>query len=75
MNIKEFVSRYHNHPVLFIGTGISLRYLNNSYTWDGILSKISYDLTGGNEFYLDLKSECSDGKKYKYNKIASCLRI
>lgn len=73
MNIKEFVSRYHNHPVLFIGTGISLRYLNNSYTWDGILSKISYDLTGGNEFYLDLKSECSDGKKYKYNKIASCL--
>ena len=48
LNIKEFVSRYHNHPVLFIGTGISLRYLNNSYTWDGILSKISYDLTGGN---------------------------
>lgn len=27
MNIQEFISNYHNHPVLFVGTGLSLRYL------------------------------------------------
>ncbi|MBC6005045.1 SIR2 family protein [Paeniclostridium sp. NSJ-45] len=73
MNIKEFVSKYNNHPVLFIGTGMSLRYLKDSYTWDGLLSKISYDLTEDENYYLDLKSECKEGKKYRYNKIASKL--
>lgn len=73
MNIKEFVSKYNNHPVLFIGTGISLRYLENSYTWDGLLSKIAYDLTEDETYYLDLKFECKEGKRYKYNKIASKL--
>lgn len=27
MNINDFISNYRNHPVLFVGTGISLRYL------------------------------------------------
>lgn len=27
MDIQEFVSKYKNHPVLFVGTGFSLRYL------------------------------------------------
>lgn len=31
MDIQEFISKYHNHPVLFVGTGLSLRYLKNSY--------------------------------------------
>jgi len=73
MNIREFVSRYRNHPVLFIGTGISLRYLKNSYTWDGLLRKISYELKGNNEFYLDLKSDCEEKGKYKFDRIASLL--
>lgn len=55
---NRIFSRYKNHPVLFIGTGMSLRYLNNSFTWDGLLSKISYELKGEHEFYLDLKSRC-----------------
>lgn len=39
MEIKEFFSAYTNHPVLFIGTGISLRYLETAYTWDNLLKK------------------------------------
>lgn len=73
MDIKDFIGQYQNHPVLFIGTGISLRYLNNSFTWDGLLSKIANDLTGNNEFYFDVKAECSDRGKYDYTKVARML--
>jgi hypothetical protein len=44
--------------VLFIGTGVSLRYLEASYTWDGLLKFISGELKGTPEYYLDLKSQC-----------------
>ncbi len=73
MDIGEFVSKYKNHPVLFIGTGISLRYLKNSYTWDGLLSRIANVLKEDNEFYLDLKSNCERNGKYKFDKIATLL--
>jgi len=73
MHITDFISNYKNHPVLFIGTGISLRYYQNSYTWDGLLSKISNDLKGTTEYYLDLKSGCQSDGRYKYEKIASLL--
>jgi len=73
MNISEYISNYKNHPILFVGTGISLRYLKNSYTWDGLLSKVSYDLTGNPEFYLDIKSRCQINGKYKFDKIGSEL--
>lgn len=65
MDIKEFISKYRNHPVLFVGTGVSLRYLDNSYTWDGLLKKIAYDLKGNVEFYLDIKSRCEIDGKYE----------
>jgi hypothetical protein len=54
MNIREFIGQYRNHPVLFIGAGVSLRYLNNSHTWDGLLKYIAFELKGNNEFYLDI---------------------
>lgn len=73
MDINEFIAKYKNHPVLFIGTGFSLRYLENSYTWDGLLSKIAFDLTGKDEYYLDLKASCEYNGKFKYNEIASKL--
>lgn len=73
MNIKEFVGNYRNHPVLFIGTGISLRYLEQSYTWDGLLNQIAFDIKEEEEFYLDIKSNCQDGDKYKYEKVATKL--
>lgn len=71
MNISEFIGQFRNHPVLFVGTGISLRYLENSYSWDDLLKKICFDLNGNNEFYYDVKSNhCCDGK-FKYDEIAS----
>ncbi|TCD16971.1 SIR2 family protein [Pedobacter psychrodurus] len=73
MNISEFISNYHNHPVLFIGTGISLRYLENSYTWDGLLAKISFDVKENDEFYLDVKSSCQENGRYRFDKIASII--
>jgi len=73
MNIKEFISNFKNHPVLFVGTGISLRYLTNSYTWDGLLKKIAFDLKGNSEYYLDLKSTCQEDGIYNFEKLASLL--
>ena len=71
MDIRTFIGQYRNHPVLFVGTGISLRYLNNSYTWDGLLKHIVVELTGNLEFYLDIKSQCQSEGRYDYSIIAS----
>ena len=71
MNINEFVSQYNNHPVLFVGTGISLRYLSNTYSWDNLLKKISIDLKGNNEYYLTVKHKYFEDGKYRYDKIAT----
>ena len=53
MNIQEFISNYHNHPVLFVGTGLSLRYLENSYSWDSLLQKVAKEFNPDSEYYLD----------------------
>jgi len=55
MDIFDFVGSYKNHPVLFIGSGFSLRYLKNSYNWQDLLKKIAIELTESDEYYLDLK--------------------
>lgn len=73
MNVKDFISGYKNHPVLFLGAGISLRYLKNSYTWDGLLRHISEELKGNSEYYLDIKSSCAVDGGYDYLRIASIL--
>ena len=70
MKIKEYIEGFKNHPVLFIGTGISLRYLENSFTWDSLLKHISYELTGNNEHYYDIKSKYETEGDYDYTKIA-----
>lgn len=73
MTIQEFISQYKNHPVLFIGTGISLRYLENSYTWDGLLSKIAFELSENTEYYYDIKAQCHNEGKFDFLKIAKIL--
>ena len=70
MNIKDFISNYKNHPILFIGTGLSLRYLKKSYTWDELLCHIGSKLKDNKEYYLDIKSSCAVGDKYDYSRIA-----
>lgn len=73
MNIEEFIGQYRNHPVLFVGAGISLRYLKNAFTWDGLLKHIAFELKGNNEFYLDIKAESRENGKYDYTKVATKL--
>ncbi|MBT0074521.1 SIR2 family protein [Vibrio alginolyticus] len=73
MNIREFISQYRNHPVLFVGAGLSLRYLNNAFTWDGLLKHIAFELKGNNEFYLDIKADSRENGKYDYTKVATKL--
>ena len=73
MNIADFISSYNNHPVLFIGTGFSLRYLENSYNWDSLLKKVSFDAFGNNEYYYDIKSQCTVGDKFDLTVVASLL--
>jgi hypothetical protein len=71
MNIKDYIANYKNHPILFVGTGISKRYLENSFTWDGLLKKIAFELNGDNEYYLDLKYKYRNGdSEYDYSQIA-----
>ena len=48
MLVQEFVEKFKTHPVLFIGTGISLRYLKKSYSWENLLKKIAVDLNENN---------------------------
>lgn len=75
MHISDFISSYRNHPVLFVGTGVSLRYLKESHTWDGLLKRIAFEFQGKKEYYLDLKSQCELDGKYDYTKIASKLEL
>lgn len=73
MKIDSFISKFNNHPILFVGTGLSLRYLKHSYTWDQLLQHISHELKGNHEYYLDLKSRHYENYKYDYAAIASDL--
>ena len=73
MIVNEFIGNYDNHPVLFVGTGISLRYLDNSFTWDQLLERISFDLFSNDEVYLDIKHNSKINGSFDYPKIASIL--
>lgn len=73
MNIREFVSGYKNHPILFVGAGLSLRYLTNSYTWENLLKRVMVDLTGNDEEFYTLKSQCLINSEYRYDSLASLI--
>lgn len=73
MHIKEFFSNYKNHPVLFIGTGISLRYLEKSFTWDGLLSHICKEIFNNEERYLDFKSSNVKNGDFDYPAIGKSI--
>lgn len=73
MDIKQFFADYKNHPVLFIGTGISLRYLNTSYTWDGLLRHVCQTAFGNAERYLDFKSSHETRGEFDYPKIGGSI--
>lgn len=70
MEIKDYIESLENYPVLFVGTGLSLRYGKNAYTWEGLLqssSKLIYD----NDFEYDQMYEMYKEEKTPLLKIAS----
>lgn len=75
MEIKDFISQYRNHPVLFVGTGVSLRYLENSFTWNGLLEHIAMECTGSKEAYFDIKAKSRIDGKYDFTLIANTLEV
>ncbi|MGC6342518.1 SIR2 family protein, partial [Bisgaard Taxon 45] len=70
MKINDFIKSYKNHPVFFIGTGFSLRYLENSFSWDDLLAHTSNKIDNTDEQYLELKVE---NQHKNFDKIASIL--
>lgn len=73
MDIEEFIANYKNHPVMFIGTGLSLRYLTNSYSWENLLKKIALEFNPNEEYYLDIKAKYMKGQYCAYEKVATDL--
>ena len=79
MYIDDFFKNIHNHPILFLGTGFSLRYLEISYTWEGLLQKIADDLfldpekPESNKHYLRLKRKCFVNDKLSFELVAQEL--
>ncbi|CAO98281.1 SIR2 family protein [Erwinia tasmaniensis] len=71
MNINDFVRNYKNHPVLFVGTGFSLRYLTESFSWDALLKRVVIDLRGNVEEYFDIRYRHQYDGKVNYEKVAS----
>lgn len=73
MNINKFVSNFKNHPILFIGSGLSMRYLEDSHSWDDLLGHISFEIYGDHEPYLDIKAKNIRNNEVDYSKVASEL--
>lgn len=73
MHITDFVKGFKNYPVLFIGTGLSLRYLEKSYSWDSLLAKIASEIEPNEEFYIDIKSDVNNNGTDDFPAIGSIL--
>lgn len=70
MNVKDYIKGYKNHPVLFVGTGICLRYINESFSWPNLLKRICDDFFGNEKMFLDIKSDHQNkDKSYDYPSI------
>lgn len=73
MDITSFIEQFKNHPILFVGTGVSLRYVEESYTWSNLLAKVAFALSGNEEFYFDLKHKHTTNGKVNFLTLASEL--
>lgn len=75
MDIYEFVKEFKTHPVLFIGSGISMRYLENSFTWELLLKELALGINTDPNYYWDIKarSRGTDKSIFSFPKIASIL--
>lgn len=69
MDIKDYVKQFTNHPILFVGTGFSMRYIENSFSWDELLEHAADELKGDESYYLDLKYKY----RHSYPRIATSI--
>lgn len=69
MDIEDFVSQFTSHPVLFVGTGMTKRFLEESYTWPELLSSLMIDIDGHDERFLSLL----DDYKFDYAKVGTVV--
>lgn len=75
MDIKEFIAGYNNYPVLFLGSGFSLRYLKNSFGWNELLEKISFEIYHTNDNWYDIKSKHIEGSDFDLASAAEDLEV
>ena len=75
MNIQEFVSKFKNHPIMFVGTGLSMRYLATSYSWEELLKKIASEFEPNEEYFLDIKSKYMTTNGCDFAKIATQIEL
>ncbi|MFO1276972.1 MAG: SIR2 family protein [Sphaerotilus natans] len=75
MNVSDFIGRYKNHPILFVGTGLSKRYIRNSYSWEEILRHAVLELKGSDRFYFDKKHLCRTSDGFDLAAVASEISI
>jgi len=70
MNINEFVRKYKNHPVLFFGAGISVRYYENTLDWNEMLKSVYSKIVGDDEEYYNLITKFQENGEIDYTKVA-----
>lgn len=75
MELENYFERYKTHPIMFIGTGFSMRYLKGSFSWEELLKEICTNITDNNEVYYDLKAECKDNDIYDFPMLASKISV
>ena len=60
MAFLEIIREKNQFPIIFIGSGITQRYFENSPTWEGLLKEIWLELFDEEDFYAkiyELKNE------------------
>lgn len=72
MDVVEYFKSYKTYPLIFAGTGLSLRYLEKSYTWDMLLKQCVLDIGLEERDFLKIKAKnMSDVGKIDYPSIGS----
>lgn len=75
MEIEEFIKNFKTHPVLFIGSGFSQRYLKKAFGWEQLLKTIADDFSENEEYFLDLKSRSEVNGRFQMENIATQLEF
>lgn len=77
MSFLENISKNNQYPIIFIGSGITQRYFNNSYSWEELLESLWNEVNEPNTYftkYHELKTSLENPSKFNiYTKISDQL--